>query len=179
MIKSHVSKLRKKRGLKNPERRDFIIDAINRGMSLLEIGNELNIGYHSVWYYAKKNRISLKFDLPRSQYFSRDEMSIEQRWFWHKVCSRYLPRPVKLQIYSKLKDSLPKVCPIFGTPLEYESNPGRSMENSPSLDRIDSSKDYSASNVAIISRRANVTKNSGTAEEHFKIAAWMKSVTVP
>jgi len=47
----------------------------------------------------------------------------------------------------------------------------------PTVDRIDSSKPYEIGNIAIISWKANIIKNSGTAEEHRRIADWIDSVT--
>ena len=38
-------------------------------------------------------------------------------------------------------------------------------DNSPSLDRIDSSKGYTPDNVWVISRRANIIKHDATLEE--------------
>jgi hypothetical protein len=48
-------------------------------------------------------------------------------------------------------------------------------ENSVTFDRIDPSKDYISGNVVIISWRANRIKNDGTAEEHQKIADFIKA----
>jgi hypothetical protein len=61
-----------------------------------------------------------------------------------------------------------KHCPILGIPLEWSScrgNGHRSMEGSPSLDRIDPVKGYVRGNVWIISHRANRIKNDATHEE--------------
>lgn len=68
----------------------------------------------------------------------------------------------------------PTHCPILGIELDYFSQDGR-QENSPSFDRIDPLKGYIKGNVAVISWRANRIKNDGTAEEHEKIAKFMRS----
>jgi len=68
--------------------------------------------------------------------------------------------------------TVPKVCPILGILLAVE--PGRTG-NTPSLDRMDNAKGYVKGNIAVISDRANSLKRDGTAEEHEKIAAWMRS----
>jgi|SRR5579863_6418637 len=68
---------------------------------------------------------------------------------------------------------LPTHCPVFGIELDY----GRKehvMDNSPSLDRLNSTKGYVRGNVAIISHRANRIKNEGTIEEHELVIAYMK-----
>ena len=49
---------------------------------------------------------------------------------------------------------IPDTCPLLGTPME-----------SPSLDRIDSSKGYIKGNVWVISNRANTLKNDATLQE--------------
>jgi hypothetical protein len=68
----------------------------------------------------------------------------------------------------------PTHCPILGLELDYFAEFRK--ENSPSFDRIDSSKGYVAGNVQIISWRANRIKNDGTAEEHRKIAEFLDSI---
>lgn len=67
--------------------------------------------------------------------------------------------------------SWPTHCPILGLELDYFAD--KRQENSPSIDRIDSTKGYVSGNVAIVSWRANRIKNDGTAEEHRKIADWL------
>lgn len=69
-----------------------------------------------------------------------------------------------------------KTCPILGIELDYYTNSRK--ENSPSFDRIDSSKGYTKDNVIIISWRANRIKNDGTAEEHQKIANFLKKLAI-
>ena len=67
----------------------------------------------------------------------------------------------------------PKFCPVLGIELNYFSK-GRS-ENSPSFDRIDSNLGYIKGNVVVMSWRANRLKNNGTAEEHEKIANYLRN----
>ena len=69
---------------------------------------------------------------------------------------------------------IPAVCPILG--IEIKRKDGRGgREFSPSLDRIIPSLGYIKGNTAVISYRANRIKNDGTAEEHEKIAAWIRA----
>jgi len=70
---------------------------------------------------------------------------------------------------------LPDRCPVLGIVLEHAN--GQQNPNAYSLDRIDSSKGYIKDNVAVISYLANRLKNDGTAEQHERIAAWMRSMT--
>jgi hypothetical protein len=67
----------------------------------------------------------------------------------------------------------PTHCPVLGMELDYFAD-GK-QENSPSFDRVDPSKGYVKGNVAIISLRANRIKNDGNAEEHEKIASFIRN----
>lgn len=66
---------------------------------------------------------------------------------------------------------IPEVCPILGIPLQQG---GGRFWNSPSLDRIDSSKGYLKENVHVISGRANILKRDGTLEELTKLVNYLK-----
>lgn len=64
---------------------------------------------------------------------------------------------------------IPDVCPVLGIPL-FRAKGGLSQEdNSPTLDRIDSTKGYVKGNVWIISWRANSVKRDGTIDEYKSI----------
>lgn len=63
-------------------------------------------------------------------------------------------------------------CPIFGIELTFGDSGFR--ENSPSIDRIDSTKGYTTDNVQIISWKANRIKSYATVEELEMIVAYMK-----
>lgn len=68
----------------------------------------------------------------------------------------------------------PTHCPILGLELDYFAE--TRQENSPSFDRIDSSKGYVKGNVQIMSWRANRIKNDGTADEHRRIAEYLDTL---
>lgn len=68
--------------------------------------------------------------------------------------------------------SIPEVCPVLGIPIRLDNS--RISDTSPSLDRLIPEKGYVKGNVAVISQRANVIKNCGTAAEHEAIARWMR-----
>ncbi len=73
---------------------------------------------------------------------------------------------------------IPEVCPILGIPLikinEKRSKAQSPEDNSPSIDRIDSSKGYTRENIECISFRANSIKNNGTAYDHLLIGKYLK-----
>ena len=66
----------------------------------------------------------------------------------------------------------PEFCPVLGIPIFLTA--GQFTDNSPSIDRIDPLRGYVPGNVSIISFRANSIKSYGSAEEHERIAAYMR-----
>jgi hypothetical protein len=58
---------------------------------------------------------------------------------------------------------VPKFCPVLGIPL-FVGN-GRPGPNSPTLDRINNNLPYTASNIMVISFRANELKRDATIDE--------------
>jgi hypothetical protein len=69
--------------------------------------------------------------------------------------------------------TFPTHCPVLGLELDYFTEQGWT-DYSPSFDRVDPTKGYTKENVVIISMRANRIKNNGSAEEHEKIAAFIR-----
>lgn len=63
----------------------------------------------------------------------------------------------------------PDVCPLLGEPLNYANTKTRG--DSPSIDRIDSSKGYTEDNCWVISSLANRMKNDATLEQIEALAA--------
>ena len=64
---------------------------------------------------------------------------------------------------------IPDNCPLLGIPLFPGTN-GKVCPNSPTLDRIDSSKGYTPENIWVISYKANTIKSNATPEELLTIA---------
>lgn len=58
-----------------------------------------------------------------------------------------------------------ETCPLLGISLKL--NTGKAGDNSPSLDRIDSTKGYIPGNICVISRLANIMKAHATIEQIF------------
>ena len=63
-------------------------------------------------------------------------------------------------------------CPVFGFDLMFNDSGFR--ENSPSIDRIDSTEGYTVDNIQIISWKANRIKAYATVEELEIVIAFMK-----
>lgn len=70
---------------------------------------------------------------------------------------------------------IPEKCPVFGFSLIRATGQANANEDSPSLDRIDSSKGYVKSNIRVISWRANRIKSDATVEDLEKVLAYMKN----
>lgn len=73
-----------------------------------------------------------------------------------------------------LRTIVPHHCPYLGIELRWEIQAGlgvtnKTVPNSPSLDRIDSTKGYVRGNVVIVSHRANAIKSNATEQELFRI----------
>ena len=58
---------------------------------------------------------------------------------------------------------IPKVCPLMGIPIYCGVK--KSIDNSPTLDRLDNSKGYTKDNIWVISHKANWIKGTNTLEE--------------
>ena len=72
--------------------------------------------------------------------------------------------------YEYLQEIAPTHCPYSGVKLRWKIQTGSGIKqtnhpDSPSLDRIDSSKGYVKGNVAIVAFRANTIKNNATEQE--------------
>ena len=68
--------------------------------------------------------------------------------------------------------TIPEFCPILGIPLIRVGT--IATDNSPSIDRIDSTKGYIKGNVQVISKKANTLKNSSSLSELIILGEWAK-----
>ncbi len=69
---------------------------------------------------------------------------------------------------------IPDTCPVLGIPLVTSSGKSGGTPNSPSLDRLDSSRGYTPDNIIVMSQRANLMKADATLEDILKLAEWAK-----
>ena len=69
----------------------------------------------------------------------------------------------------------PKVCPVLGIELDWNVKMNGGQDNSPSLDRIDSTKGYVLGNVMMMSRLANCMKQNATSEQLINFSKYMLS----
>lgn len=95
-------------------------------------------------------------------------------------CSKTRAKKMGMEFNLSLEDIvIPTHCPLLGIELvnNLGSNNGR-QENSPSLDRIDSSKGYIKGNVWVVSWRANRIKNNASTSELELIVNKLKSIGI-
>lgn len=71
--------------------------------------------------------------------------------------------PFNLTICDLNNLGFPLTCPLINIVLDYHRT--KVGDNSPSIDRIDSSRGYEPDNIMVISYKANRMKNDGTIEE--------------
>lgn len=64
---------------------------------------------------------------------------------------------------------IPDICPVLGIPIISNDGVPAPTDNSPSVDRIDSTKGYVKGNIRIISNRANRIKADSTVDELRKV----------
>lgn len=90
---------------------------------------------------------------------------------WRDAKTRAKKKNISFDLYV-IDVHVPRRCPVLG----YVLRPGNGTwtDHSPTIDRLDNSKGYIRDNIRVISWRANHLKSDGTAEEHEKIAKWMK-----
>lgn len=105
-----------------------------------------------------------------------------ERYLFHRMnCNvhKHRGRIARMMTYEQflmeIGGKLPDSCPIFGIPLSFALSP--KSDGLPTVDRINSLRPYEVGNVAVISWRANIIKNMGTAEEHRKIADWIDKIS--
>lgn len=87
------------------------------------------------------------------------------------MCSDAKRRAFRQRIPFKLTPAdidIPKVCPVFGMPLE--KGVGNTCDTSPTLDRIIPILGYVPGNVVVVSNKANRIKTNATPNEIYRVA---------
>ncbi len=68
---------------------------------------------------------------------------------------------------------IPERCPVLGIKLRRNCVRGPAV-TSPSLDRLNPRRGYTADNVVVMSHQANLIKSNVSSRELFRIARWMQ-----
>ena len=154
---------------RNPERRSAV-----DGRTLCCVAARQRVRYASNRLgYREVNRVYREGH--RQQILSQKREYYRKNWA-KLVLKQARIRAAKKGIPFKIDEgdiNIPDVCPVLGIRLELSS--GAPGDNSPSVDRIIPSLGYIPGNVLVISYRANRVKSDGSAEEHERIAAWLRA----
>lgn len=132
----------------------------NRGEIYLQQKREINKRYRE----KNKEKIKIKEKERRKRRFKQQPILKLWKHMEQKKDKLNITKKDFLENYT-----IPDICPILGIPLSHSS----SRENLPSVNRINSQLPYQLGNIAIISLKANIIKNYGSAEDHLKIYNWM------
>lgn len=120
------------------------------------------------WYLVNKDRIAR---------YNLNDRQINPKKYLLKKTARNAIRTGRQCDLTTEDFEIPSHCPVLGVPL-IPGNKNKGWDNSPSIDRFDSSKNYTKDNIRVISWRANKIKNNGTLEEHKKLVKWMEEETL-
>lgn len=158
------------------------------GYTLKEIGEEFGVTKQAVGLWRKKYYPHLQRDEFGASKRKADALLDKKRKYkkHDSVISRakamYFSRKKQNCRWNKIPFNLTyediewnEVCPVFGTEIDWLAT--KMNENSPSMDRMDSSLGYIPGNVCIISWRANRIKNDGNRQEHLQIARYIRRHT--
>jgi len=123
---------------------------------------------------AAKRYQENKEDISKKQHTERRLNPEKTMWY------RAKDRAKKKSFEFNLDESdivIPKYCPVFPE-IEFNCNGGfqGTLDNSPSLDRVDNSKGYVKGNIRVISTRANRLKSDATCDELKRLYEYTKSL---
>lgn len=141
---------------------------------LCECGRETTVCRGSLLAGTTKSCGCLRDSLARERITKRNTIHGESAKYYYVLWESARARASRKNIPFTIKPEdivIPTHCPVLG--LELKKAEGRALDNSPSVDRIDSTRGYEPDNICVISNRANMIKAHGTAEEHRKIAAYI------
>ncbi len=149
---------------------------LGKGSTIEEIGIFYGVSKQRI--YQVMTKFGLISNVRERKNFLR---GLEPKFYWLNtmLTKKNIVKSDRLLILENIK--LSENCPMLGNKLNYLGT-GREgwskRDDSPSLDRIDSSKGYTKDNIQIISWRANRIKNDSTPEELMKIALYMQKLTL-
>ena len=152
-----------------------IVEMLEDGVSLDAIGASYSVSRQRIY------QVLTKYGIPtperKRKNFFRDKPP-KYYWLDKMLRAKGIEKAHRSRIFNDI--DLPDHCPALGIEINYSgvegSKPGWSgrTDNSPSIDRIDSSKGYEPDNIQVISWRANRIKNDSTPEELKMLADYME-----
>lgn len=120
--------------------------------------------------YHKKNRADILQSM--KQRYHNKKKNEPWRLLCEATAARARKRKIPFNLDVQYVESIwADKCPVFG--ISMGVGKGKPHDISPSIDRIVPALGYVKGNVKIISYKANVIKNSGSAAEHRQIAEYI------
>lgn len=153
------------------DRLEEIHDLIGEGKNLEEIGKHFDVSRQRMYQVFTKYGIETL--AKKKKNYLRDK-GPDVYWLNKMLCAKKVDKSDRKYLLETL--ALPKECPALGIPLNYDGTGSEGYsrtDNSPSLDRIDSTKGYELGNIHVLSWRANRIKNDSTIEELGKIYKYL------
>ena len=147
-------------------------DRTNYNRKYYEKNREKAIADAKAYYAANKEHVVARIKVYRAE--NHEMLKAKDRAYYrNKYRKRMLSHAkTRSRLYGIELDItiddivIPDTCPLLGLPLYISEGRKSVKNNSPSLDRIDSSKGYVKGNVWVISHRANTIKSDATLDEH-------------
>lgn len=154
---------------------DNIQEMLDQDLTLEQIGKKYNVSKQRIYQVFTKYGLVTPVKVKKNFLKGKGPDSY---WFDRILRGKDISRADRLKALETIE--LPEYCPMLGIKLNYdgyEKSGWSRTDNSPSIDRIDSTKDYTLDNIQVISWRANRIKNDATPEELRKIADYMEALT--
>lgn len=120
--------------------------------------------------YRSRNKRLLAGEHPADVFFYRDRKKNIEAYLCSVAKQSAKKRGLEFNITPE-DINIPDNCPVFGFPLIITAE--NRHPQSPSIDRVDSSKGYVKGNIQIISWRANYLKGNGTPEEFKQLTEYL------
>lgn len=190
---AYMSKYQKSRRGRNPKNGKIVCSRCNLDKDSSEFSNSCNFGHstkkvcdrclgqRSEFYseHVESERSRCREGQAKRRIKSRDYVNRLKREGLRRNPATYMYQRAKnraktlgLQFNLEHEDVVvPEVCPILGIPLHVSD--GKCSANSPSIDRIDSSRGYIKGNIQVISHKANTIKSNATLGELEMVVKFM------
>lgn len=149
---------------------------VKSGVTLQDIGETYGVSHQRIYQVLQK--FGIETPLKKRKTFLTGKPP-KYYWLNKMLTAKQVPKKDRLALLETME--IPDVCPVFGLTLNYNGTGEQGFtrgEDSPSIDRIDSSKGYTKENIQIISWRANRIKNDSTPEELRLLADYMEALSL-
>lgn len=154
---------------------DNIKGMLDSGNTIEQVGSEYGVSRQRI--YQVLTKFGLQTNGRKVKNLLRD-LPPKMYWLNKMLCTKGFNTIERQQLLADLE--VPDICPILGMELNYLGVGEKGWtrgDDSPSIDRIDSSKGYEVGNIHVISWRANRIKNDSTLEELQALVNYFNNLT--